>query len=50
MTVTAAGQTGTTVFRDTGSDVLTFAVTVTDPCTTATIVDPAMASVTVQNG
>jgi hypothetical protein len=50
MTVTASGQTGTTVFRGASGDVLTFQITVTDPCVTATITDPTLASISVSNG
>ena len=50
LTVTSAGQTGTTVFLDGGSDLLTFQVTVTDPCDGATFTDPTLTSMTVQNG
>jgi len=50
LTVTSAGQTGTTVFRNAASDKLTFQVTVTDPCVTATINAPTLTSISVQNG
>lgn len=50
ITVTSAGQTGTTVFLDGTSDKLTFQVTVTDPCVAATFVDPTLTSLTVQDG
>ena len=50
LTVTSAGQTGTTVFLDQAGDILTFQVTVTDPCVDATFTDPTLTSMTVQNG
>ena len=50
LTVTSSGQSGTTVFRNTGSDILSFSVTVTDPCVAATTNDPTLSSVSMQNG
>ena len=50
ITVTSAGQTGTTVFLNGALDVLTFQISVTDPCVAATITDPTLSAMTVQNG
>jgi len=50
ITVTSAGQTGTTVFLGSSSDILTFTVTVVDPCVAATIAAPSLTSQTVVNG
>lgn len=38
------------MFLDGGSDLLSFDVSVTDPCTTGSIVDPTLTAMTVQNG
>ena len=50
ITVTSAGQVGTTAFLNGGSDVLTFQISVTDPCVAATFTDPTLGAMTVQNG
>jgi hypothetical protein len=53
MTVTSAGQTtagGATTFLNGASDLLSFTITVTDPCTTGTINDPTLTAMSVQNG
>lgn len=38
------------MFLNGGSDLLTFQVTVTDPCVAATMTDPTLTAITVQNG
>ena len=48
--MTSAGQTGTTEFLAGAGDILTFQVTVTDPCVLATINAPSLTAQTVING
>jgi hypothetical protein len=53
MTITASGQThasGATDFLDDPADLMTFVVTVVDPCVGGTINDPTLTAMTVQNG
>lgn len=53
ITVTSAGQTtasGATEFLAGAADLLTFTVTVVDPCVGGTINDPTLTAMTVQNG